>query len=156
VRFHDLKFLASGFVAILLGAHLVPAATPSPPQKIDLPVPVGEPVQGLKIPQYDEHGKLTMNLTAGSARKIDERQVELTALKIEFTGNEEKQIVVEIPQSTLDLESRILLADSETVIRREDFEIVGQKAEFNTTSRAGQFKGRVHASFRNGAPADTP
>ena len=79
--------------------------------KIDLPVPVGEPVQ--------------------------------------FNDKEQKQIIVEIPHSMLDLETKKLIADSETVISREDFEITGQTAEFDTVARQGIFKGHVRASFRN-------
>lgn len=125
-------------------------------QKIDLPIPVGEPVKGIKIPQYDENGKLTMNLIAETARKLDEKQVEFGKLKIEFNEKEEKTIVVEIPHSILDMESKMLVADTETTIRREDFEIIGQGAEFDTLARSGTFKGRVHASFRNGETTNLP
>jgi hypothetical protein len=125
-------------------------------QKIDLPIPVGEPVKGIKIPQYDENGKLTMNLIAETARKLDEKQVEFGKLKIEFNEKEEKTIVVEIPHSILDMETKVLVADTETTIRREDFEIIGQGAEFDTLARSGSFKGRVHASFRNGETANLP
>ncbi len=125
-------------------------------QKIDLPIPVGEPVKGIKIPQYDENGKLTMNLIAETARKLDEKQVEFGKLKIEFNEKEEKTIIVEIPHSILDMESKVLVADTETTIRREDFEIIGQGAEFDTLARSGTFKGRVHASFRNGETANLP
>lgn len=125
-------------------------------QKMDLPIPVGEPVKGIKIPQYDENGKLTMNLIAETARKLDEKQVEFGKLKIEFSEKDEKTIIVEIPHSILDMESKVLIADSETQIHREDFEIIGQSAEFDTIARSGTFKGRVHASFRNGETADLP
>jgi len=126
-------------------------------EKIDIPVPVGEPVKGIKIPQYDEQGKLTMSLTAGTARKLDERRVELEKLKVQFTDKEDKEIVVEIPHSILDLESKILVADTKTVISRDDFDITGEKAEFDTFTRTGSFKGKVRASFRNpSGPADLP
>ena len=125
--------------------------------KMDLPVPVGEPVKGIKIPQYDEQGKLTMNLNADTALKLDERRVEFSNLKIQFSDKEEKEIVVEIPHSIFDLESKILTTDSRTVIHREDFDIAGDKAEFDTVARTGKFKGQVHASFRNGAtPSELP
>ena len=133
-----------------------PPALSGNQQKIDLPVPVGEPIKGIKIPQYDEAGNTTMILTAETARKLDDRQVELNALKVEFHDKQEKEIVVRIPHSILDLESKVLLADSETLIKREDFEIVGETAEFETVARRGQLKGRVHASFRNGASSETP
>lgn len=137
-------------------------AAPSPSRAatnagaMDVPVPVGEPVKGIKIPQYDEQGKLTMNLTAETALKLDERKVEFNNLRIQFADKEEKEIIVEIPHSILDLESRLLVADSRTVIRREDFDIAGDKAEFDTVARTGTFKGPVRASFRNGSPTDQP
>ena len=124
--------------------------------KIDLPVPVGEPVKGIKVPQYDESGKLTMSLTAETALKLDDRKVELGKLKVLFSDKEEKEIIVEIPHSILDMESKVLVADTETVIRRDDFEIVGQSAVFDTFSRSGTFKGKVRASFQNGAPTELP
>ena len=132
------------------------AQNQSQSQKIDLPIPVGEPVKGIKIPQYDENGKLTMNLIADTARKLDEKQVEFGKLKIEFNDKEEKTISVEIPHSILDMESKKLVADTETLIHRDDFEIIGQSAEFDTLARSGTFKGRVHASFRNGETVDLP
>lgn len=149
--------LLSATLPLMAGAE-VPSASPAAKgEKIDIPVPVGEPVKGIKIPQYDEHGKLTMSLTAGTARKLDERRVELEKLKIQFDDKEEKEIIVEIPHSILDLESKVLIADSKTVISREDFDIVGEKAEFDTSSRTGTFKGKVRASFRNTTgPAELP
>jgi hypothetical protein len=123
---------------------------------MDVPVPVGEPVKGIKIPQYDEQGKLTMNLTAETALKLDEKKVEFNNLRIQFADKEEKEIIVEIPHSILDLESRLLVADSRTEIRREDFDIAGDKAEFDTVARTGTFKGPVRASFRPGLPRLLP
>ena len=97
-----------------------------------------------------------MCLTAETAQKLNEQQVELHKLKVQFDDKEEKEIIVEIPHSILNLETKILTADSETVIRREDFEIVGATAVFDTLARQGTFKGRVHASFRKGAMIDQP
>jgi hypothetical protein len=126
-------------------------------EKIELPVPVGEPVKGIKIPQYDQKGTLTMNLIAETAKKLDERQVEFGKLKVQFDDQEQKEIVVEIPHSIIDLETKVLVSDTPTTIRREDFDIVGQGAEFDTVSRRGILKGHVTASFRNPASvAPTP
>lgn len=128
--------------------------TPAINQKIDLPVPIGQPVKGIKIPQYDEGGKMTLCLTADTANKLNDHQVELGKLKVQFNEKEDKEIVVEIPHSILDLDTKILTADSETVIHRPDFEIVGESAVFDTLTRQGSFKGHVHASFLNGTPID--
>ena len=123
---------------------------------IDIPVPVGEPVTGIKIPQYDEEGKLSMTLLAGTARKIDDRKVEFGQLKVTFTDKEGKETLVDIPHALLDTGNRMLTSDSKTVVTREDFDIEGEKAEFDTVERTGTFRGRVRASFRNAATAQLP
>jgi hypothetical protein len=38
----------------------------------DLPVPVGMPVNGIKVPQYSEDGRRLMLLEAAIAKKVDE------------------------------------------------------------------------------------
>lgn len=126
------------------------------PAPIDIPIPIGEPVSGIKIPQYDEEGKVSMTLLAGKARKLDDSKVEFESLKVSFIDKEGKEILVEIPHALLDTRTRLLNADSRTVITRDDFDIAGEKAEFDTVSREGRFKGRVRASFRNGATFGQP
>lgn len=125
-----------------------PTKTDAPSVPMDIPIPVGETISGIKIPQYDESGNLSMSLLAGKARKIDDNHVEFDNLKVSFTDKEGKEILVEIPHAVLDTETKKLTADSKTVITRDDFDIIGEKAEFDTVSRAGTFKGAVRASFR--------
>jgi lipopolysaccharide assembly outer membrane protein LptD (OstA) len=120
-------------------------------QPMEIPIPVGEPVSGIKIPQYDESGKLSMTLLAGKARKLDDKKVEFEKLKISFTDKEGKEIIVEIPHALLDTETKKLTADSRTMISRDDFDIMGDQAEFDTVTRTGRFMGRVRASFLNNA-----
>jgi len=139
---------------VLLGANLCAADPQSAP--IDIPIPVGEPVTGIKIPQYDESGKVSMTLLAGKARKLDDSKVEFENLKISFTDKEGKEILVEIPHALLDTQTKLLSADSKTVITRDDFDISGEKVEFDTVSRTGRFKGRVRASFRNDSTSGQP
>lgn len=138
------------------GASGGAAAEAAKSAPIDIPIPVGEPVSGIKIPQYDEEGKLSMTLLAGKARKLDDRKVEFENLKIRFTDKEGKEILVEIPHALLDTETKVLVADSKTAISRDDFDIAGDNVEFDTVSRTGRFKGRVRASFRNGASFGQP
>jgi lipopolysaccharide export system protein LptC len=130
-------------------AGAVATNEPTKSAPIDIPIPIGEPVSGIKIPQYDESGKLSMTLLAGKARKLDDKSIEFDNLKISFTDKEGKEILVEIPHALLDVETKMLTADSKTAITRDDFDIIGDQAEFDTVSRTGKFKGRVRASFRN-------
>jgi len=156
-------FIFSIHCCVVLAAP-VPTATPAESPKkaldlpknntqpIDLPAPVGEDMKGIIIPQYDTDGRLMMNFHAGTARKIDENQVVIDSLKIEFFEKEGKDITVIVPHSIFNLETKILTADSEVTIKREDFNMVGQSATFDTSKRSGTMKGHVHTEIRNGVP----
>jgi hypothetical protein len=111
--------------------------------EFDLPLPVGMPVNGIKVPQYDEHGKQVMLLEAATAKKIDETRVEMEHLKLEALDAEGKKIFVELPQAVFNLETRVLTGNQTATIRREDFEIVGDSIEFNTKTRFGKMLGKV-------------
>ena len=75
-------------------------------------------------------------------------------LKIEFFEKDGKDITVLVPQGVFNLETKILSADSEVTIKRDDFDMAGQSAIFDTIKRLGTMKGHVHTEIRNGIPSD--
>ncbi|MFZ4115722.1 MAG: hypothetical protein ACOYK6_03240 [Chthoniobacterales bacterium] len=121
---------------------------------IDLPAPVGEDMKGIIIPQYDAEGRLVMNFLAEKARKINENDVEIDSLTIGFFEKDGKDITVLVPHGVFHLDTKILSTDSQVTIKREDFEMVGESATFDTTQRFGTMKGHVHTEVRNGIPAE--
>jgi hypothetical protein len=112
-------------------------------QDIDIPIPVGIPMNGLKIPCYDEEGNVTTLLESDIATKIDERMIEFANLKIEVLDNEGRKIFVELPQSLFNLETRILSGQQSAKIRRDDFEINGDSIEFDTRTKFGRIRGNI-------------
>ena len=136
---------------------LPPVIAKALPQKskessIDLPAPVGEEMKGITIPQYDADGTLRMKFSTETARKMDEHNVEMNDLKIEFFEKDGKDIVVTVPHALFNLETKLLIADTTTTLKREDFDMVGDSATFDTAKRFGTMKGHVHTEIRNGAP----
>jgi lipopolysaccharide assembly outer membrane protein LptD (OstA) len=115
----------------------------SEPADFDLPVPVGMPVNGIKVPQYSEDGRRLMLFEAAVAKKVDEQRVEMESLKLEALDGEGRKIFVELPQAVFNLDSRILTGDNSAKISREDFEITGDSIEFNTKTRFGTLRGNV-------------
>ena len=115
----------------------------SEPADFDLPVPVGMPVNGIKVPQYSEDGRRLMLFEAAVAKKVDEKRVEMESLKLEALDGEGRKIFVELPQAVFNLDSRILTGDNSAKISREDFEITGDSIEFNTKTRFGTLRGNV-------------
>jgi hypothetical protein len=109
----------------------------------DVPVPLGIPVKGIKIPHRNEEGKLVMTIEAEVATKLDERHLDMQNMKIESFDDDGKKINIELPHSVFDLETRILTGDTHALIRREDFEITGDSVEFNTKTRYAVLRGKI-------------
>lgn len=140
------------------------ASDPQENRPIDLPAVIGQDIKGITIPQYDATGHLSMQFTAETARKIDEHQVELDKLTIEFFEKSGKGITVTMPHGIFDLATKTLSSSTSSLssntnvstvsVKREDFDVVGQSATFDTAKRFGTMQGHVHTEIRNGAPAD--
>ncbi len=120
-----------------------PEKKPAEEDGFDVPVPVGIPVKGIKIPHRNEEGKLIMTIEAEVATKLDEQHVEMQNMKIESFDDEGKKIDIELPHSIFNLETRILAGDQHALIRREDFEINGDSVEFNTKTRYAILRGNI-------------
>ena len=132
-------------LAVILACHSVQAEpTPAPTgEMVDIPVPEGVPVKGLRIPHRDETGKLVMTLEADVAKKIDEKNIAMENMRVEAFDDEGKKINVELKESTFNLDSRVLVGQKSARILREDFEITGDEIEFNTQTRNGVVRGNV-------------
>jgi len=124
-----------------------PAANPAEADKsadFDIPVPMGIPVKGIKIPHRNDEGKLIMTIEAETAKKLDDKHVEMENMKIDSYDDDGKTVKIEIPHSIFDLDTRILSGDSQTRIHRDDFEITGDSVEFNTKTRHATLRGKIH------------
>ncbi len=125
-------------------------------QEIDIPVPEGVPVKGIKVPSYSPEGKLLMMLDAEQARKLDADRIEFENLKIDAYTDDEKKIYVELPRSIFNLTTRILTSESRVLIRREDFELVGDAGEFYTKNRFAKILGNVKMTIFSTENFDRP
>jgi hypothetical protein len=130
---------------------------PEPAQEeIDIPVPDGVPVKGIKVPSYSTDGKLLMMLDAEQARKLDAERIEFENLKIDAYSDDDKKIYVELPRSIFNLTTRILTSESRVLIRREDFELVGDAGEFYTKNRFAKILGNVKMTILSTESFTTP
>ena len=132
-------------------AQQTPAGTESPAEseRFEMPVPVGMPVNGLKVPQYDQDGKLLMLFEAVTATKVSDDIVEMDSVQLEALDSEGQKIFVELPQAVFNLKTNLLTGDKTATIRREDFEITGDSIEFNTQTRFGILRGNVKMVISN-------
>ncbi len=125
-------------------------------QDIDIPVPEGIPVKGIKVPSYSAEGKLLMMLDAEQARKLDADTIEFENLKIDAYSDDDKKIYVELPRSIFNLTTRVLTSESRVLIRREDFELVGDAGEFYTRNRFAKILGNVKMTIFSTEKFDRP
>jgi lipopolysaccharide assembly outer membrane protein LptD (OstA) len=91
-----------------------------------------------------------MYFNIDSAKRVDEDHLEMTMAKVE-TYNEAgaPEMTIELPVSTLDLNTRILTSTTPVTIRRSDFELTGDTMVFNTVTRRGRLAGNVRMLIFN-------
>ena len=97
-----------------------------------------------------------MMLDAEQARKLDAERIEFENLKIDAYSDDDKKIYVELPRSIFNLTTRILTSESRVLIRREDFELVGDAGEFHTKNRFAKILGNVKMTILSTENFNTP
>lgn len=110
---------------------------------------IGQPVKGMKYAHRDENDKVVMEFETEVARKIDEENIEMEVLKIIAFDDDGKQINIAMPLSVFNVVTRVLTGKDQIVIKRDDFEIIGDTGEFNTKTRYAKFLGNVKMTILN-------
>lgn len=110
---------------------------------------LGQDMKGLSYAHRDENDKLVMEFDTEIARKLDDENIEMENLKIIAYDEDGKKIDIAIPKSVFNLPTRILNGKDQIVIKREDFEIVGETGEFNTKTRFAKMFGNVKMTILN-------
>ncbi|MDB6149509.1 MAG: hypothetical protein JWQ44_957 [Chthoniobacter sp.] len=119
-------------------------------EKFSLPIPEGHDSKGLKIPYRDADGNLQMTFDIGVARRTDPDHVMMSKLIIEtFDKKGLKEMTIDLPNSVLDLNTRVITTADGVVIKRTDFELAGKTMEFNTATKQGRLGGSVHMKIYN-------
>jgi hypothetical protein len=109
-----------------------------------IPLPIGQEAKGIVLPDFDADGKLRARFEAGTAKRIDNDRILFTSLKMTtFTPEEQPDMSIDMPQSTLHMGTRVISSDERTTITRRDFSISGDKMQFDTNSRQGTLVGNV-------------
>lgn len=120
------------------------SATESPGGGSQVPLPIGHEAKGLVLPDIDENGHLRGRFAAGTARRIDQNHMQFRDLNITtYTENNQIDLQIAMADSVLDLNTHVLTSPQRTTIKRADFEIAGDTAQFDTSSRHGTMTGNV-------------
>ena len=110
----------------------------------NIPLPIGHEAKGLVLPDFDLQGHLRGRFEAESAKRLDEVHIGFHVLKITtYTPENQPDMTIELSESILNLKTRILSSNERSIIKRADFNIVGDSVEFDTNSRVGKLVGNV-------------
>ncbi len=127
-----------------------PAASKGSGGSIPLPIAPGKIANNLRLPDMDATGKLLSQLLSDKATRLDEDRVKLEGMRMDFNKPDGKQdFHVVMPASILNLKTHIITSDDPVTVRTQDFELTGEKMEFNTLEREGRLVGSVHMVIHN-------
>ena len=142
-----------------------PNAAPKPPRRpkeIPFPLPINEDAVDLVLPENSSTGTLLMNLMTVKARRISDNLVQMNETHVDVNhpdGTEDFHI--DLPTSVFDLKTHIISSEQPVTVRTKDFELTGERMEFNTVDRTGKLLGQVHMHIHNfkqlaGPPQTSP
>jgi hypothetical protein len=138
-----------GLVGVLVAT--MQADDNSQGHKIDLPVPIGHEVKGLRVPVRNEEGKMEMQFDMETATRLDEQNVEMHTVTIQTynqqTGKQDAKI--ELQTSMMNLDTNVITTKEPICITREDFVLTADGGEFNSKTRQGRVVGNVHLVIYN-------
>jgi hypothetical protein len=122
-----------------------------PSRRIDLPVPIGHDVKGLRVPVRNDQGKVEMQFDMESATRIDDQNIEMHTVTIQTYDEHTFK-----PDAKIDLQSATMNVDTESIttkepvrITREDFYLTADRGEFNSKTRHGTVFGNIHLVIYN-------
>jgi hypothetical protein len=116
----------------------------------DIPVSKEHPAKGLKIPYFDNDGKLQMIFVIGVATRMDADHIDMSNMQVEtFDEAGKHEMGIDLPTSVLDLNTSVISTQKHVTIRREDFILTGETMEFNTKTKQGNLGGSVKMLIYN-------
>jgi len=123
----------------------------APARKIDLPVPIGHEVKGLRVPVRNDEGKMEMQFDMETATRLDDQNIEMHTVTIQTynqqTGKPDAKI--ELQTSMMNLDTNVITTKEPVRITREDFVLTADGGEFNSKTRQGKVVGNVHVVLYN-------
>jgi hypothetical protein len=128
-----------------------PKARPKPEEGVtNIPIAAGHDAKGLVLPEYDLKGHLRGKLEAGVTKRLDDQRVEFRDVKFTTFTPETETPDLEIIMSTsvFNLKTQVLNSSERTTVKRSDFEITGDKMQFEMLTRKGTLAGNVKMVVR--------
>jgi hypothetical protein len=120
-------------------------------RRIDLPVPVGHDVKGLRVPIRNDQGKIEMQFDMESARRIDDQNIEMHTVVIQTYNQQtfKPDAKIDLISSTMNLDTEVITTKEPVRITRDDFLLTADSGLFNSKTRQGTVFGNIHLVIYN-------
>jgi hypothetical protein len=144
------KFL--GLVWLLGSAAVAVLADENgPSRRIDLPVPIGHDVKGLRLPVRNDQGKVEMQFDIETARRLDDQNIEMHTVTIQTYNQQtfKPDAKIDLQSSTMNLDNEVITTKEPVRITRDDFFLTADAGEFNSKTRQGKVFGNIHLVIYN-------
>ncbi|HWY92126.1 MAG TPA: LPS export ABC transporter periplasmic protein LptC [Chthoniobacterales bacterium] len=142
------SFARGGFSFALVAGIVASALAEEPAQlrKIEVPVPIGHEVKGLRLPVRNEEGKLEMQFDMESAKRLNDQDIEIHATTIQTYNQQtaKPDAKIELKIAVINLDTDVIKTDDPVRVSREDFVLTADGGEFNSKLRQGRVLGNVH------------
>jgi hypothetical protein len=120
-------------------------------RRIELPVPIGHDVTGLRLPIRNDQGELDMVFDVETARRVDDQNVELHTSVIQTYNQrtEKPDAKIYLEDSEMNLDTEVIKTKDPVKITRADFLLTADSGEFNSKTRSGVVFGHIHLVIYN-------
>jgi hypothetical protein len=131
-----------------------PKGRPKPEEGVtNIPIAAGHDAKGLVLPDFDLKGHLRGKLEAGVTTRLDDEHVEFREVKFTtfIPESETPDLEIIMNTSVFNLKTQVLNSSERTTVKRSDFEITGDKMQFEMLTRKGTLAGNVKMVVRGKA-----
>jgi hypothetical protein len=120
-------------------------------RRIDLPVPIGHDVKGLRLPVRNDQGKVEMLFDMEFARRLDDQNIEMHTVTIQTYNQQtfKPDAKIDLKSSTMNLDTEVITTKEPVRITRDDFFLTADSGDFNSKTRHGTVFGNIHLVIYN-------
>jgi len=125
---------------IMAGGMAAGIAADEPSRRIDLPVPIGHEVKGLRVPLRTSEGKMDLQFDMESATRLDDQNVEMHTASIQTFDQQSSKpdVRINLKKSVMNMETNVITSQDPILVTRSDFQLTADGMEFNSKTHQGK------------------
>ncbi len=134
------------------GKKAKPTGTPKvkAPKEFPFPLPIHEDANNARIPELNQLGNILSVINSAKMTRIDNEHVLMHEVRYDLNKPDGKQdFHITIPTSVFDLKTHVITSNDPVTVKADDFELTGERMEFNTVDRTGKLLGHVTMHIHN-------